>query len=184
MMNRIEISGETKELIEVVLTSGHRIIKTNIRCVRNSDVVDTIPVLIHPEKMNFKEGDEITVVGELRSRHENGHLIAYVNAETIEVESNKGLNMVELQGHICRQQVFKQGASTIITEFMLCVNKAFSDGYMKSHYIPCVAWGKNANFAKECKIGDRVNLVGRIQSRRHSHEDRDVYEIAVGGFLD
>ena len=46
---------------------------------------------------------------------------------------------------------------------MLAVNRAFG----KSDYIPCIAWGRNAQFASRFKVGDRLHITGRLQSREY-----------------
>ena len=46
---------------------------------------------------------------------------------------------------------------------MLAVNRAFG----KSDYIPCIAWGRNAQFASRFHVGDRVRVTGRLQSREY-----------------
>ena len=46
---------------------------------------------------------------------------------------------------------------------MLAVNRAFG----KSDYIPCIAWGRNAQYASRFGVGDRIKLTGRLQSREY-----------------
>ena len=46
---------------------------------------------------------------------------------------------------------------------LIAVNRA----YNKSDYIPCIAWGRNARFVKNLKVGDKVAVSGRIQSREY-----------------
>ena len=50
-----------------------------------------------------------------------------------------------------------------ICDLMLAVNRAFG----KSDYIPCIAWGRNAQFASRFHVGDRVRVTGRLQSREY-----------------
>ena len=46
---------------------------------------------------------------------------------------------------------------------MLAVNRAFG----KSDYIPCIAWGRNAQYAARFRVGDRLRVTGRLQSREY-----------------
>ena len=46
---------------------------------------------------------------------------------------------------------------------MLAVSRAFG----KSDYIPCIAWGRNAQYAARFGVGDRLKLTGRLQSREY-----------------
>ena len=48
-----------------------------------------------------------------------------------------------------------------ISDVLLAVNR----GYNKSDYLPCIAWGRNARLVRDFKIGDKVSVSGRIQSR-------------------
>ena len=46
---------------------------------------------------------------------------------------------------------------------MLAVNRAFG----KSDYIPCIAWGRNAQYASRFHVGDHLRIGGRLQSREY-----------------
>jgi len=53
--------------------------------------------------------------------------------------------------------------------------------YNKSDYIPCIAWGRNARFASNLKVGQNVKIWGRIQSREYQKridEDTSITKIA------
>ena len=69
-----------------------------------------------------------------------------------------------------------------IADLMLAVNRS----YGKSDYIPCITWGRTARYAANLKIGDRVQLVGRFQSRAYQKQLPDgtslnkvAYEVSV-----
>ena len=58
--------------------------------------------------------------------------------------------------------------------------------YNKSDYIPSIAWGRNARYSEKLKVGDRIRVWGRIQSREYqkriSDEEtitRTAYEISI-----
>ena len=53
-----------------------------------------------------------------------------------------------------------------IADLMLAVNRS----YGKSDYIPCITWGRTARYAANLKIGDKVQLVGRFQSRNYQKQ--------------
>ena len=56
-----------------------------------------------------------------------------------------------------------------ICDLMIAVNRM----YNKSDYIPCIAWGRNANYADNLKVGTKVYLEGRIQSREYKKKFED-----------
>ena len=65
---------------------------------------------------------------------------------------------------------------------MLAVNRAFG----KSDYIPCIAWGRNAQYASRFQVGDRIRLTGRLQSREYQklmengeYMTRNAYEVSA-----
>ncbi|KIR03324.1 Single-stranded DNA-binding protein [Lachnospiraceae bacterium TWA4] len=58
--------------------------------------------------------------------------------------------------------------------------------YGKSDYIPCIAWGRNARFASNFQVGNRIRLWGRVQSREYTKkldenrsEKRVAYEVSI-----
>ena len=65
---------------------------------------------------------------------------------------------------------------------LLAVNRT---SFNKSDYIPCILWGRNAKFIQNQKIGTKVCLTGRIQSRPYKKElaggqieERVAYEVS------
>ena len=64
--------------------------------------------------------------------------------------------------------------------------EAVNRAYGKSDYIPAIAWGRNARYAGEFAVGDRVAASGRMQSRVYRKvledgraEDRVAYEVSL-----
>ena len=69
-----------------------------------------------------------------------------------------------------------------IADILIAVNRS----YNKSDYIPCIAWGRNARFAKNIAVGEKIAISGRIQSREYQKKitDDDVrtltaYEVSI-----
>jgi single-stranded DNA-binding protein len=65
---------------------------------------------------------------------------------------------------------------------MLAVNRAFG----KSDYLPCIAWGRNAQYAARFRVGDRLRIGGRLQSREYQkllengeYMSRNAFEVSV-----
>ena len=61
--------------------------------------------------------------------------------------------------------------------------------YNKSDYLPCIAWGRNARFVKDLKVGDKLEIYGRVQSRNYQKKTEDdivtktAYEISISSVL-
>lgn len=129
------------------------------------------------------------ISGQFRSynSYKNGdnRLILTVFAKDIkECEpSEKNPNSLFLNGFICKEPVYRTTPfGREITDLLVAVNRS----YNKSDYIPVIAWGRNARFAKNILVGDNVKIWGRIQSRvyqKHISEDdvieKTAYEVSV-----
>ena len=94
-----------------------------------------------------------------------GRLMVTLFAQHVAVGAeNDTLNRVELSGALCKPPVYRSTPfGREICDLMLAVNRAFG----KSDYIPCIAWGRNAQFASRFHVGDRVRVTGRLQSREY-----------------
>ena len=69
-----------------------------------------------------------------------------------------------------------------ITDMLIAVNRA----YNKSDYIPCIVWGRNARYASGFEVGDKITVIGRVQSREYEKvqddgekTQRTAYEVSV-----
>ena len=135
-------------------------------------------------------GDMIEVTGQFRSynSYESGdnRLVLTVFAKDIchfDEEESKNPNTLFLNGFICKEPVYRTTPfGREITDILLAVNRS----YNKSDYIPIIAWGRNARFAKNLHVGDNVKIWGRIQSRtyqkRISEEEtitKTAYEVSI-----
>ena len=92
-------------------------------------------------------------------------------------------NTIEIDGFVCKQPVYRTTPfKREITDMLIAVNRA----YNKSDYIPAIAWGRNARYAGNFSVGERVRIMGRIQSRIYQKqledgtvEERTAYEVSV-----
>ena len=169
---------------------GEKFYEFNLEVPRLSESFDTIPVTISERiiDQNIYVGNLITISGQFRSYNKQtetkSKLVLTVFVR--EIEANNELlnpNIIELFGYICKEPVFRTTPfKREICDVLLAVNRA----YNKSDYIPCIAWGRNARYVKEMKVGDALNLVGRIQSRVYQKklsddvvETKNAYEISI-----
>ena len=160
--------------------------------VRRSGVEDNIKVVISERLMidkKFNIGDTVNVEGQFRSHNEfsedgKNKLQLMVFAGSIShAEEEKSINEIFLDGFICKKPVYRSTPmGREITDLLIAVNR----GYNKSDYLPIVVWGRTARYAETLKIGMRVNLYGRIQSRTYlkhiddeTTEERTAYEVSV-----
>ena len=139
---------------------------------RLSGAVDRLPVTL-PGKLLAcvppVEGQLVTVSGQVRSYNKvidgAGRLMVTLFAQSITpAQESDTLNKVTLEGALCKPPIYRSTPfGREICDMMLAVNRAFG----KSDYIPCIAWGRNAQYAARFGVGDRICLTGRLQSREY-----------------
>ncbi|SNX55088.1 Single-stranded DNA-binding protein [Thermoanaerobacterium sp. RBIITD] len=163
---------------------------------RLSDVKDMLPITISNrlfEGINLIPGARVKVEGQLRSYNRqspNGgknKLILTIFARDIIVVSDdefvKNPNEIFLDGFICKEPVYRTTPfGREIADLLIAVNRPYS----KSDYIPVIAWGRNARFCEKLKVGDRIKLWGRVQSREYQKKNdsnevitRTAYEVSI-----
>ena len=139
---------------------------------RLSGTVDRLPVTL-PGKLIAESGiplDSLLLMsGQVRSYNKivegSGRLMVTLFVQSVAVTNdNETLNRAELCGALCKPPVYRSTPfGREICDMMLAVNRAFG----KSDYIPCIAWGRNAQYASRFRVGDHVRVTGRLQSREY-----------------
>ena len=171
--NKVYICGE----IVSEATSSHEVYGEGfyelfVRVVRLSGQADILPVTISERLIQgsgLKVGSVLSAVGQFRSYNklEGGRsrlMLTVFVRELVEAGEGKNPNGIVLSGYICKPPIYRTTPfNREIADLLLAVNRA----YNKSDYIPCIAWGRNARFVQNLKVGDRVALSGRIQSREY-----------------
>ena len=194
------ITNNRAEVIGVILDEpefsheiyGEKFYTFTLEIPRLSGTSDKVRVMISDRLMPdcpIVVGKVCEIAGQFRSYNSydggDNRLILTVFAKDIkECETrDKNPNSLYLNGFICKDPVYRTTPfGREITDLLVAVNRS----YNKSDYIPVIAWGRNARFAKNIMVGDNVKIWGRIQSRvyqKHlSEEDvieRTAYEVSV-----
>lgn len=160
------------EFSHEVYGEGFYVFKMNIPRLSNHD--DVLPITISERlivNLNFDEQKLIKVEGQLRSYNKvidgSNRLILTIFARDITEEESEEVtnpNQIFLDGYICKQPIYRTTPfGREITDMLVAVNRP----YRKSDYIPCIAWGRNARYSQKMKVGDRIKVWGRIQSREY-----------------
>ena len=92
-------------------------------------------------------------------------------------------NELNLTGYICKDPVFRTTPfNRQICDVLIAVNRP---NFNKSDYIPCIMWGRNAKLIQNQKVGTKISMTGRIQSRLYRKEisegvfeERTAYEVS------
>ena len=171
---------------------GEKFYNTKIKINRLSDSYDILPITISErllEDIDFENNKLVSVTGQLRSYNKNidnkNRLVLTVFVRDLKVseEENKDPNSIFLDGYICKAPVYrKTPLGREITDLLVAINRP----YNKSDYIPSIVWGRNAKFAKSLKVGDRIQMWGRVQSREYEKKTEDgnvlkkvAYEVSI-----
>ena len=164
----------------------------NIRVRRLSDNEDIIVVTISEKllsEIKIEPNTKVEIIGQFRSYNnytDSGiRLILTLFARDIHLVSQEAEqeNEVYLNGYICKPVIYRVTPfGREIADILLAVNRA----YNKSDYIPCIAWGRNARFARNLTVGQNVRLFGRMQSREYQKKlseneavTKTAYEVSV-----
>lgn len=166
----------------------------NIEIPRLSDVADQLPITVSERLLigtQLKEGNIVKIEGQLRSYNKfidgNNRLVLTIFSKKLSIFEDekefKNPNEIFLEGYICKSPVYRETPfGREITDILIAVNRL----YNKSDYIPSIAWGRNARYASNLNVGDKIRIWGRIQSRQYqkkypdgSIEDKTAYEVSI-----
>ena len=170
---------------------GEGFYELDLNVKRLSDNFDVVPVTVSERLLSdgsFEMGSEVSIKGQFRSYNKmvdgKSKLLLTVFVREI-TENDEGLNpnIIELNGFVCKEPIYRTTPfKREICDVLLAVNRA----YNKSDYLPCIAWGRNARFVKNIKVGQKVCVIGRIQSREYQKRINDAeslvktaYEISI-----
>lgn len=192
--NQVYLSGQIASAPEFSHEiMGEKFYDTTVSVERLSGQSDVIPITVSDRLMegqNFEIGNLIGLIGQFRSYNKvvdgKSKLVLRVFVrELCECDENAP-NVIELEGYVCKQPVYRTTPfKREIADLLVAVNRA----YNKSDYIPAIAWGRNARYASTFDVGDKIHLVGRIQSRIYQKslddgtiEERVAYEVSITKF--
>ena len=193
--NVVHLSGQIASELEF----SHEIMDEKfydftIAVQRLSGQKDFVPVTMSERiigENNFEIGNLIGLIGQFRSYNKiienHSKLVLKVFVRELCDYDEQLPNSIEIEGYVCKPPIYRTTPfKREICDLLVAVNRA----YNKSDYIPAIAWGRNARFASTFSVGDKVRLVGRIQSRPYQKqlesgevEERVAYEVSVSALL-
>lgn len=172
--NVVYLRGELDENMEFSHEIfGEKFFNAKIKINRLSESYDMLPLTVSErllQDIDIKSNNKVNVIGQLRSYNKNidnrNRLVLTVFVREIKQveDENKDPNSIFLDGYICKEPIYrKTPLGREITDLLVAINRP----YNKSDYIPSIVWGRNAKFAKTLKVGDRIQMWGRVQSREY-----------------
>lgn len=144
----------------------------NLTVPRLSGQNDVIPIIISKRLIDFyniNKGDYLALKGQFRSfnKVENDKrklILSVFVKEVCEWDEGANPNVIELNGFVCKPVIYRTTPfSREICDVLLAVNRNFN----KSDYIPCIAWGNNAQIVSQMGVPTNLKIIGRIQSREY-----------------
>lgn len=170
--NKVKLIGTISEPFELSHeTYDMEVYSTILDVKRDSGVVDKVPIQVIATKHLanlFKVGTQIFIEGEVRTYNKENHLKIIIFANRItEVFGEKDINEIEMIGYLCKPPIYRVTPfGRKICDLLVAVPRFYTDR-RKSAYVPCIVWGRNAEFAQNLQVGDKVELQGRMQSREY-----------------
>lgn len=188
--NSITLRGSLVELPQFSHENhGKRFLRFLLEVPRLSGAVDLLPVIAEESLLASMDpcgGSMLTVTGQVRSHNQRSDgirkLMIFVFASSVTVEDGDPINEVVLEGPLCKEPVYRRTPlGREICDMMLAVPRAFH----RADYIPCIAWGRTALEVSGCHTRDRIQILGRLQSRIYTKlteeglEERTAYEVSA-----
>lgn len=190
--NKVFISGEIVTEAEFSHeVYGEGFYEMNVLVKRLSGQGDILPVTISERLITdgaLKVGVTINALGQFRSYNKlvdgkSKLMLTVFVRELLDEKPVRNPNSIVLTGYICKPPVYRTTPfNREIADVLIAVNRS----YNKSDYIPCIAWGRNARFAKNLAVGEKIAVSGRIQSREYQKRitDDDIrtltaYEVSI-----
>ncbi len=163
----------------------------NLCVARLSGQNDIIPIIISKKLLlenNIKVGDDLAIKGQFRSFNkmegDKRKLVLSVFVKEIcDWDEDANPNVIELNGYVCKPVIYRTTPfSREICDVLLAVNRNFN----KSDYIPCIAWGNNAQIVSKMEVPANLKIIGRIQSREYTKSlenletvTKTAYEVSI-----
>ncbi len=166
--NKIEVYGEILSPFRMITENQYEF---EIRVWRRSGAEDILLVIAERSLIKEKRvGDKVIVIGEINSFYRlcNGR-----NRQILRVFAHacyfswgeETTNSVYLLGKICKSPILRKTPyGRIIADTMVVVIKE-NNG---ADFIPCIFWSQQAIEVNELKVGSRISVRGRLQSRNYT----------------
>lgn len=184
-MNSIILSGVLKDIQHSHEIDGINFDKARLITKRENGHEDVINLRFKSFSNRYKENDEITLLGNVRSysyrvSEDKNKVLIYVFTyfDEPQVETIQSNNSVEIDGRICNineLRTNKNGKHNV--HFIVANNLVSADKSKRlNSYIPCIAWGNLAKEISKLSVNTKISLKGELHSREHKkvHPDGEV----------
>lgn len=189
--NRTAICGKIISIEDSHKIPNDSFVRLLVEVPRLSGATDTVPFIVSERLLDedTQVGSLIQSEGEMRTinrTEDNKSKLVVFNfvqsIQTITEEQYTAIedkNIVSLQGYVVKTPIYREThKKRKIAELIVAHNRS----YNKESYIPTIAWGNDASFAKRLAVGDEVDMQARFQSRSFFKKDgtnHTTYELSV-----
>lgn len=113
------------------------------------------------------------------------HIAMYILAQYLEIveeiKEDVNNNMVYLCGEIAKEPIYRVTLGNWeITELVLKIQTNRKGDTVETY---CISWANEAKYAKNLKVGEKVEIYGRIESRRYKKPmecvEHEINEISI-----
>lgn len=183
-MNKIQLKGILKNIEYSHTINDIEFYKANLIVKRdNTNKEDIISLKFKRFSNPYKENEEVSLVGNVRTYNhitENKNKVELYVFTYFDKPDDDITNKVELDGRICKKgELRKTQVGKDVLDFVLA-NNLQADTQILNVYPPCVVWGKCAKALNKLNVGDRISIVGQLQSREYKKKiSEDDFEIRI-----
>lgn len=122
----------------------------------------------------YKNGDQVELKGNVRSfsysKLSGGNKVEIYVFTYFDIPQEDDTNFVQLDGRICKiDELRKTKSGRDILHFIVANNIIIEESGKKiNSYIPCTCFDSLARQLSSCKVNDKVELEGRLNSRQYT----------------
>ena len=150
--------------------------KATLRVKRVDNKEDLLNLKFKKFSNPYNNGDTVSLVGNIRTysqKLQDKNKVDVYIFTYFDLPEHEELNMVELDGRICKLgELRKTQSGKDVIDFIIA-NNLVTDHQTLNCYIPCVAWGKFAKQIAKYTLGDLIHIKGQLQSREYKKKTSD-----------
>lgn len=191
--NQLEISGKVIEApyyTHTVQNANNQIryFRFKLACKRHSGADDIVEVSIKESLMSDIDFTKsVHIIGEIRTANVGPQLKVYVFVNTIQnCKEGANVNFFQATVYTCKTPNYRATPKgRRITDLILACIRSYKN---RSDYFPTIVWGRQAVEASTLKVGTKLYITGRLQSRNYTKNvegviiEKTAYEVSVIDF--
>ena len=173
-MNKVCLKGVLKNIQESHTIQNMNFQSAQLIVPTDKGTEDVINIKFKSFSNKYKENDIIAITGNLRSysyRADDTHnrVQLYVFTYFDQPEDVIVENEVQIDGRICKINPLRTAKNKTRNIHFILANNIIVENSSKrlNSYIPCIAWGAQADKISELSVNSKVAIKGYIHSREH-----------------